>query len=658
MRATRQQGWWVSLLMASAVAAGCSRGGVGPAELFLDAVVGAVATSGKPDLWVSSVAGPSSATSGSGYFVTVTACNQGAGRVDSQVKLYLSEDSSISSEDTLVGSTPTGLLHPKQCATLHVQTRGPVQVSEGLWYLGALIDAEDTVSEVSETNNSRLGTRMAIGSGAELVVSRVSAPGSVSPSARFETEVEVCNAGTASALADVEVYVSEDTALTDEDLKVGSGSAGLLREGQCRTLKIPSTAGAPRGQWYVAAWVDRAEAVPELVEGNNTQLGERTVVDDGPDFTVAEVSGPASLPSRSSEPMTFTATVCNRGNVTAAAQVEAYLSADSVLTAADVLVGSAQVEELAPGQCAPVSIRGAASVSSGLWHVTAWVDRANAVPERVEGNNTRFGSRVPAGSAPDLVVSEVTGPVSVAVAQPVKATATVCNPGTAASPAAAVSFFLSLDASITASDAMLGSTSVPELQAGACASVELTGRAQVEEGSWYVGAAVDGDHRVVELSESNNARAGRVLGVGDGADLYVSGISAPEYLSDAQAFTGQVTVCNQGTQTTHERARLGLFLSADAAITASDLLIGDVSLSPLGVGECTTVSVPGRAKLPEGTWYLGAIADLDGREPELLKDNNIRAGGSLAIGSTLAVLHAPENVRQVSALRASRAAHD
>ena len=154
-----------------------------------------------------------------------------------------------------------------------------------------------------------------------------------------------------------------------------------------------------------------------------------------------------------------------------------------------------------------------------------------------------------------------------------------------------------------------------------------------------MGAAADADYRVAELSESNNARAGQVMGVGDGADLYVSRISAPEFLSDVQTFTGEVTVCNQGTRTSQEQARVGLFVSADASITASDRLIGDVSLAPLGMGECTTVAVTGSAALPEGTWYLGAIADLDGREPELLKDNNVRAGGSVAVGSTLAMLH-------------------
>ena len=328
MRAAHRQGWWVSLLMASVAVSGCSRGSSGPAELFLDTVVGAIASSGKPDLWVSSVSGPASATSGSGYFVTVTACNQGAGSADSEVKLYLSADPSISAADTSVGSAPTGTLRSKQCTTLNVQTRGPVSVAPGLWYLGAIVDPAGAVSELSETNNARVGTRMVIGSGAELQVAQVSAPASVSPSGRFEATVQVCNPGTVSASAEVEVYLSADTTVSAEDTWVGSGSTGSLREGQCTTLEIPASARVARGQWYVAAWVDRANAVPELEESNNTRVGGRVVVDDGPDFTVASVSGPASLPSGSSEPITLTATVCNPGNVAASTRVEAWLSAD------------------------------------------------------------------------------------------------------------------------------------------------------------------------------------------------------------------------------------------------------------------------------------------------------------------------------------------
>jgi subtilase family serine protease len=635
--------------MAGGLLVGCSRGGSGPGELFLDSVVGAIATSGEPDLWVSSVVGPPSATSASGYFVTVTACNQGSGSAESAVKLYLSKDTRIGSEDTLVGSAPTGSLHPRQCTALHVRTSSPVSVPSGLWHLGAVIDPGDTVEEVSETNNTRAGARMAIGSGADLQLARVSAPAHLSPASRFEAAVEVCNTGTASGSSDVDVYLSADMAVTLADTWVGSGSTGPLREGQCTTLTIPATAQVPAGTWHVAAWVDRASTVAELVESNNTRSGTRVVVDNGPDFTVASVMGPDSLPLGASEPIVLTATVCNEGNVGAATQVEAYLSADSVVAATDLLVGSAPVEHLEPGQCAPVRIRGAASVSSGLWHVAAWVDRANTVRELAEGNNLRIGGRAPAGRAPDLTVASVSGPRSVAATQPVRATATVCNHGTAQSLATTASFFLSLDATITASDAPLGHAAVPELLAGTCVPVELSAEARVEEGAWYVGAFVDGERRVAELSESNNARAGTLLGVGDGADLYVSSVIGPTWLREPRAFTGHITVCNQGTRPTTEAARVGLFLSTDTAITASDTLIGDAGLPALAPGQCAIVSVPEGARLPEGTWHLGAIADLYGAQAELIKDNNARVGGTVSVGSTVAALHAPA---------ASRTAHN
>lgn len=653
MRAGHRQGWWMSLLVASAMAAGCSRGSTGPAELFLDTVVGAVATSGKPDLWVSQVSGPASATSGSGYFVTVTACNQGAGSADSLVKLYLSSDPSISSADTLVGSAPTGTLRSKQCTTLNVQTRGNVHVADGLWYLGALIDPDNAVSEVSETNNARVGTRMVIGSGAELQVAQVSAPASLSPSARFEATVQVCNPGTVSASANVDVYLSADTTLTAEDVWMGSGSTGSLREGQCTTLTIASKARAPRGQWYVAAWVDRANAVPELEENDNTRVGSRLIVEDGPDFTLAEVSAPSSLPSGASEPAEFTATVCNQGNVAAPARVEAYLSVDSNLTSADLLVGSAPVDSLEPGRCAPVSIRGAASVHSGLWYVAAKVVADSAVHELVESNNIRFGNRVAVGHAPDLVVSSVSGPASVGALRQVRATATVCNQGTSQSLATTVALFLSLDASITTADAPVASAPVAELQPSECTPVELKGLAQVPEGAWYLGAYVDSENAVPELSENNNTRAGNVLGIGDVADLYVSNVTGPAYLRDTQSFTGQVTVCNQGARTSGENSRVGLFLSTDASITASDTLLGDVSLPALAAGACATVSVAVQAPVPEGTWYLGALADLYGGEPELLEDNNARAGASLAVGSTVAAFHAPAQSPSASSFTTS-----
>ncbi|MDY7230147.1 CARDB domain-containing protein [Hyalangium rubrum] len=652
MKAQHRQRWLKPLLVAGGMLAGCGRGNVGPAELFLDSMLSAVTSSQAPDLWVSSVGGPLSTPAPTGYFVTVTACNQGTVGVSSTVSLYLSEDTRIAATDSLVGSAPTGMLHPQQCATLHVRTEGAVSGASGLLYVGALIDPGNTVEESTETNNSRAGTRMAIGSGADLTVAEVSAPVSLLPSGAFQTTATVCNTGTASASATVEVYLSDDAAFSPEDTRVGRAATRMLEGGQCAALAIPSTANVAEGSWYVAARVAGAPGVVDLVEGNDVRVGNRAVVGHGPDFTVSAVSGPSRLPEDPSETLSFNATVCNQGTESAAPQVEVYLSADSALSATDTRVGSASVETLEPGQCASVTVSGAPGVSSGLWYVAAWVDRAEGVRELLEDNNTRVGQRQSLGRGVDLVVAEVRGPASAVSAQPMKATTTVCNQGTASSPEASVALFLSLDASISTADPYLGSAQVPALGAGECAPLEVSGLVNVPSGSWYVGAYVDSAQGVVELSENNNLRAGNVLGVGDGADLVVSRVTGPDKLQGGQPVTGQATVCNQGTQPGRAGARVGLYLSRDAAIIASDMLLGEVVLPTVGVGQCVAVSVPGGVQVPEGTWYLGAIADLSGEEVELIEDNNILAGGTLTVGNaldaTLAAAHSPRPSSRVS----------
>ncbi len=632
MKAARRQGLLGCLVVAGGLLVGCGRSNSGPAELFLDSMVSAATSSGTPDLWVSSVSAPASAVTSSGAFVTVTACNQGAGSAGSRVNLYLSADTSITSADTLVGSASTGTLHPQQCATLHVKLEGAGSVSRGQFYVGALIDPNDAVSEASETNNARAGTRMALGTGAELMVAQVSAPESLLPEAGFQTAVTVCNQGTAPAPAHVEVYLSEDATVTAADFRVGTGATDMLSEGQCTTVQVSSKASVAEGQWHVGAWVNRAQAVAELTDGNNLRLGNRATVGRGPDFTVSAVSGPASLVG-GAELVSFQATVCNVGTAAGSTEVEVFLSADAALTAEDTRVGSAVVEALEPGQCTPVSVSGAVEVSRGLWFVAGWVDRAAGVTELLENNNTRFGNRPAVGSGPDLVVSEVRGPTGVSFEEQVSVAAKVCNHGTARSSGAEVAFYLSQDTTLSTADALVGTAMVAGLEAGECAPVKVAGAVNVEEGSWYVGASVDSGYAVEELSESNNARTGEVVGVGEGADLSIASVTGPASIRSEEPFTSQVKVCNSGTRPMHAGSRVDLYLSLDAGISAADMVLGNAVLPALGVGECVVAAVQVSTRAPEGSWYLGALVDRDGSEPELIEDNNVRVGSALVVGN-------------------------
>ncbi|MDC0712467.1 CARDB domain-containing protein [Stigmatella sp. ncwal1] len=631
MRTARRLRRLASGVMACGWLAGCGgQGEVGPAELFVDTLLGAVASSNAADLWVSSVNGPSSALPGSAFWATVTACNQGVRSARSTVHLLLSVDASISATDLRIGTAETGLLHPNQCATLHVPVLGETAVPEGRWYVGALIDPEDSVEELSESNNARAGLPMAFGVGPDFLLAQVEAPDSLLPSGEFLTEVTVCNTGTVSAPAHIDVFLSPEAAPTEAGLGVGSASTGPLSEGQCEVLRIPSLAAAlPEGTYSVTARVDPAHAVSELEEGNNLRLGNRVTVGTRPDFVISGVRGPASL--EGTAPLTVT--VCNQGTTKGSAQVEAFLSADARLTASDFQVGAASLDALAPGQCAPVNLQGPVGLPPGAYFMAAWVDRSEAVQELVEDNNIRVGTRVTVGSGPDLVVTTVSALRSGESALFLRATATVCNQGTAPSPATALAFALSPSASLSASAPVLVSTEVPALLAGACASVTGSGRAKVAEGTWFIGAWVDRLDTVRELVEANNTRTGPRLGMGSGPDLVLTSVEGPSEAPAHSRLEGRVTVCNEGTLPIRGLTRVALYLSSDTFIRASDRRIGEVAVPVLSPGQCVTVAPPSNGGLPEGRWFLGALVDRGQDEAELIEDNNALTGSPLTVGT-------------------------
>jgi subtilase family serine protease len=645
MTSKQRSVWLASLVVVAwAVLTGCGPESPGQVEPSLESSQSPITASGTPDLWVSSVSGPSSiATAGSGFSLTVAACNQGAGSTSSTVKLYLSADTVITPTDTLVGSAATGTLHPSQCTLLHVPIAGLSALPSGQRYVGAIIDPDNTVTEASETNNTRSGNKLAFGPNPDFSIARVSAPLSLLPSEFFEPAVTVCNEGTTAGSSMVAIYLSADSTLTADDTKVGHAPTGTLSAGQCTTLLVRAQAQVPPGQWYVGAWVDVANEVAELREGNNTRVGSRSSIDSRPDLTVSAVSGPVAFSSAS--PLTLTATVCNQGRAAVSSQVEFYLSSDNILTPTDALLGSASISDLEPGRCSPVSFSGPTSVGAGRWYAGAWVDRANTVNEAVEDNNTRIGDRPARGDKPDLVVTDLNGPSSAVYAQPVATSATVCNQGTTPSAGTHLSFFLSSDTAITAADTLLGKVPVPGLQVGECAPVEASGPANVTDGPWYVGAWVDPDGAVAELVENNNTqRVSDLLGVGEAADLTISRLTSRPVRALIEA---RLTVCNQGTRPSLAPSRVSLYASSDAAVASWDFFLGEASLPVLLAGRCTDVTLSTSSELPEGMWYVGAIVDRSNTEPELQEDNNTRVGNFLMWGAFpdyVVSLHAPASL--------------
>lgn len=126
----------------------------------------------------------------------------------------------------------------------------------------------------------------------------------------------------------------------------------------------------------------------------------------------------------------------------------------------------------------------------------------------------------------------------------------------------------------------------------------------------------------------------RIFGTpSDGAlpDLIVGTVSGPVSARSGAMIPVRVTAANQGQATTAS-FRLGLYLAADAALEpTSAVLLGTMTVPGVRADRPFSgtfhMTIP--VGLAPGTYYLGAIADIEGSIPESDEANNARASSRL-----------------------------
>ncbi|WP_437756342.1 CARDB domain-containing protein [Sorangium sp. So ce1389] len=114
-----------------------------------------------PDLVVSAVSGPPSATPGSPFDASITVCNQGtAPSYGASVEVVLSPDATITSADFIAGGAWLPSLDAGQCENLVVPAGAHVPVDT--YTLGAIVDAPGSVPELLESNNATAGGELLV----------------------------------------------------------------------------------------------------------------------------------------------------------------------------------------------------------------------------------------------------------------------------------------------------------------------------------------------------------------------------------------------------------------------------------------------------------------------------------------------------------------
>ncbi len=237
-----------------------------------------------------------------------------------------------------------------------------------------------------------------------------------------------------------------------------------------------------------------------------------------------------------------------------------------------------------------------------------------------------------AAAGPDLVFSAFSAKVAsgkVSISNTFKNQGTVATAGTFYG-----AFYLSTDNVISPStDVLLGTrarTSVLDIGATNGATSAFSVPASVAPGNYYVIGVVDSTSTQTEANEANNVAVAAGT-VAIKADLVVSSLSASR---TGSTLSVKDTVKNQGPLSAKGPFRVDFYLSADATIATSDLLLGSRNVtSTLAYGATnqatTTLAIP--AGLAAGSWRLGAIADGGGVVPETLENNNAKASSALSL---------------------------
>ncbi|OJT27092.1 hypothetical protein BO221_03625 [Archangium sp. Cb G35] len=641
---------------------------------------GQVGVGTRPDFVVTSVTGPSLLKLGQSFTANVTVCNQGTLSDSTLVNVLLSADAVITETDRVIaGAVSVGTLNPGQCVSRAVQTSAQAP-TQGAWYLGAFVDQGKLRTELIETNNTRAGTLIGVGTRPDFVVTAVTgAPRMALRNEPFSATLTVCNQGNVLSGTSVELFLSQDAVFTrEQDWSLGGVSVGALSPGACATVPLTARNSLPAdGEYYLGAIVDVPNSVPELIETNNTYTAGRMGIGSRPDLTITKLTGPAYAPLGSS--FDASVTVCNQGTAPGGAFVDLLLSKDAVIVPQSSILGEGDLQvlrtsvgSLMPGACITLPVKARAdfsfSLPEGEYRLGAIIDPANTLVELFESNNAYAGSILGVGMGPDLVVDWVRAPPSVVEGSNFVVSARVCNRGPVGAGSTDLVFAMSSDPEVLlpeplsqGGDVFLGSAGVGFLLPGQCSHVPAPVIANVPEGAWYLGALLDPGNLRRELIESNNTAVFGPMGVGSKPDFIVTKVSGPASVHSGEPFDVSVTVCNQGTLSSG--TDVTLLVSADEILTppgpgvVGDAVAVEGSVGPLAPGACQAVPLRGSVAVPEGPYYLGVIADMKNLQAELIESNNSRVAERMGIGSKpdflITALTAPATARPGTSFPAS-----
>ena len=339
--------------------------------------------------------------------------------------------------------------------------------------------------------------------GPDLVVTATLSDAVVDPGETFSLETAAGNrGGAASSATTLRYYRSSDAGISTSDAEVGTDAVGALAAGADGAGSLTLNAPTTPGTYYYGACADAV--ADETNTANNCSAAVALTVREpppGPDLVVTATLSDAVVDP--GETFSLETAVRNRGGAASAATtLRYYRSSDAGISTSDAEVGTDAVGALAAGADGAGSLTLNAPTTPGTYYYGACADAV--ADETNTANNCSAAVALtvrepPPG--PDLVVTAMLSDAVVDPGETFSLETGVRNRGGAASAATTLRYYRSSDASISTSDAEVGTDAVGALAAGADGAGSLTLNAPTTPGTYYYGACADA---VADESDTSN----------------------------------------------------------------------------------------------------------------------------------------------------------
>ena len=567
-----------------------------------------------------------------------------------QVRLHASAEQIYDLNDPLLGSA-TITLAGDATETLMFPVTLPISVRPGNYFPIVVLDAANALLETDDFNNVGAGAQpFAIGP--EFSVEGLATPPAVTPGAAFEVTTRLRSfVGNYNPPVPYRLYLSDDAVLDPSDVTLGNYTVSFASGALVDDVRNPTFPTRRNGVGhYVIAEVDPAGTLVEIDETNNVFVSPARIV-SGPDFSVATVGfSPGTV--RAGVQLAVDATlVADLVAFTGTVAYTVWLAADPTVVAGhrdpaptDVrLVDGIATFAGQPRLDITATIDIGPSLPIADWSVFVQVDSDAGRREPNDRNNWSRALNPLRIQGPNLRVSSVVLPPQLYLQTAIDVEITFENDGPVDAPGFGYAFYISETGPVEppAGQFRVAQSTGPLAARGQRTLTDTIQLPSTTPGRIWLGIVVDHNNAFEEVSETDN-----LVRLPGPVDVVTAG---PD-LTARITRTGTRAVAGQSLSITRALSNDGVaaapafvyryYLSANPTIATDDAPVGNFNAS-LGVGEMDE-SIDGPivpTNIPDGSYYLGIIADPDDVIAEVREDNNASVGPRISVtGPRLAVV--------------------